>query len=44
MKTFRNHLEDDEHELMMTRRAQTGETLQYQIRQAIKEYCKKLKK
>lgn len=44
MVKFQNYIEDDEHQIMMIHKAKTGETLDYQIRQAIKEYVKKLKK
>lgn len=43
MVKFQNYLEDDEHQIMMIRKAKTGETLDFQIREAIKSYVKKLK-
>ena len=43
-KTFQHWLESDEHEAVMIHKAKTGETLEHQVRQAIKDYVKKIEK
>lgn len=43
-KKIRNILESDEQEIIAIHKARTGETQDYQIRQAIKKYCQDLRK